>query len=124
MIRNGTGDTYMTIWSVTEKDGRYSGRGTTSRKNKLDNTYINSQWNLRFVGTAAAKAETLAERDRIVIHSGNLQVENSELPQAQSDGTKRYYLCVTIFDFDLANQATTKSVNTNDVQANNDELPF
>ena len=33
MLNTGR-DNYITIWKITEKDGRYSGSATTSRKNK------------------------------------------------------------------------------------------
>ena len=75
MISTGR-DTYMTIWSVEEKDGKYKGRASTSRKNKQTNEYQNSNWNVRFVGAAADKAKNLVEKDRIVIKTGDLSIEN------------------------------------------------
>ena len=66
MIRTGS-DTYFTIWSVAEKDGKYTGKGSTSRKDNRDGSYINSNWNIKFVKDAAQKAAALNERDRIVV---------------------------------------------------------
>ncbi len=114
-------DTYMTIWSVEEKNGMYKGRASTSRKNKKDNTYINSNWNVRFVGSAAEKASGLVEKDRITVKPGDLNVENIYLPE---DGERKAstYLVVTIFDFEKQS-AQNNSMST--VQpANSDELPF
>lgn len=113
-------DTYMTIWSVEEKNGMYKGRASTSRKNKKDNTYINSNWNVRFVGSAAEKASGLVEKDRITVKPGDLNVENIYLPE---DGERKAstYLVVTIFDFEKQssnNEGSTKP------STNNDDLPF
>lgn len=119
MISTGR-DTYMTVWSVEEKDGKYKGRASTSRKNKQTNEYQNSNWNVRFVGAAADKAKNLVEKDRIVIKTGDLSIENIYLPES-GDRKATSYISVTIFDFDKLNGETT----TNEVKpANNDELPF
>lgn len=123
MIRISDKDNYMTIWSITEKDGRYSGRATTSRKNTKDGTYINSSWNVRFSTAAAEKAKTLKERDRIVIHPGNMSIENTP-GEERPDGAKPYYLWVTIFDFDLAADTRTSATPKQNNVESDDELPF
>lgn len=101
MINNGK-DTYMTIWKVTEKNGGYLGSGSTSRKNNKTGEYINSNWNLRFVGNALAKAPSLKERDRIIIKQGNLNIENT-LYKKEGQENPTPYLSVIIFDFELVN---------------------
>ena len=72
------------------------------------------------VGAAADKAKNLVEKDRIVIKTGDLSIENIYLPES-GDRKATSYISVTIFDFDKLNGETT----TNEVKpANNDELPF
>lgn len=119
MIRTNK-DVYMTIWSVEERDGKYKGRASTSRKNK-DNTYVNSNWNVSFVKDAAEKAATLKERDRIVIKPGDLSIENILLPERE-DRKATSYLYVTIYNFERPNQ--TNEVRESASTTNNDELPF
>lgn len=120
MISTGR-DTYMTIWSVEEKDGKYRGRASTSRKNKQTNEYQNSNWNVSFVGAAAEKAATLAEKDRIVIKAGDLSIENIFLPE-NGDRKATTFLRVTIFDFEK--QSAQNNATPNVQPANSDELPF
>ena len=119
MISTGR-DTYMTIWSVEEKNGKYKGRGSTSRKNKQTNEYQNSNWNLSFVGTAAQKAATLAEKDRIAIKAGDLSIENIFLPE-NGERKATTLLIVTIFDFEKQGQQNTTPKTVNE---DSDELPF
>lgn len=116
MLNTGR-DNYITIWKITEKDGRYSGSATTSRKNKQTGEYINSYWNVRFVGSAQEKAKTLTEKDRIIVHAGDLNIENTSYKKEGQDKPQNY-LSVTIFDFEPNN---SQSSNTSD---NPDDLPF
>lgn len=117
MIRTGS-DTYFTIWSVTEKDGKYTGKGSTARKDNRDGSYINSNWNIKFVKDAAQKVATIKERDKIVVKPGDMNVESVFLP-ASGDRKGTQYTSVTIFNFELAADKP-KTVE----QANSDELPF
>jgi hypothetical protein len=118
MISTGR-DTYMTVWSIAEKDGKISGRVSTSRKNKQNDTYVNSNWNVRFVGNALEKAKTLTEKSRIKVKAGDSTIENVYLaPQGDKPATS--YLSVTIFDFEDASE--NKSDNSGKVT--DDDLPF
>jgi hypothetical protein len=119
MIRTATNN-YFTIWSVNEKDGKYTGRASTSRKDSRNGSYINSNWNVRFVKDAAEKAKTLNERDRIVVAPGDMSIENVML-QADGDRKATSYLCVTIFNFDFQDG---KKPEAEKKQADDDELPF
>lgn len=121
MISTGR-DTYMTVWSITEKDGRISGRVSTSRKNKKDDTYVNSNWNARFVGNASEKAKTLPERTKIKVQAGDSSIENVYLaPQGDKPATS--YLTVTIFDFEVVNSNGTPATDGIN-QVTDDDLPF
>ena len=113
MINTGR-DTYMTVWSVTEKDGKYRGRTSTSRKNTKDNTYVNSNWTVIFVGKANEKAANLVERDKIVIKSGDLRIENIFLPETDGKPATNF-VSVTVFDFEKA--------DSNSSNSHSDELP-
>lgn len=119
MIRTGS-ETYFTIWSVAEKNGKYTGRASTSRKDSRNGEYINSNWNVRFVKDAAEKAPSLKERDKIVVSPGNMNVENVML-QADGDRKATPYLIVTIFDFSLPDNKPAEPLKKS---ANDDELPF
>lgn len=112
MISTGR-DTYMTVWSVTEKDGKYRGRTSTSRKNTKADEYVNSNWNVIFVGKANEKAANLSERDRIVVKAGDSRIENIYLPEKDGKPASNY-VSVTIFDFEMAEPSNN---------AHSDELP-
>ena len=120
MISTGR-DVYMTVWSITEKDGKVSGRVSTSRKNKKNDTYVNSNWNVRFVGNALEKAKTLSEKSKIKVKAGDSTIENIySAPQGDKPATN--YLTVTIFDFEDANSNDGLSGGAS--QLTDDELPI
>lgn len=120
MISTGR-DNYMTIWSITEKDGKISGRASTSRKNKQNDTYVNSNWNVRFVGNALEKAKTLTEKSKIKIAPGDSSIENVYLAP-QGDKAAASFLTVTIFDFENVSENKPATDNMNAVT--DDDLPF
>lgn len=114
----GTGrDNYLTIWKITEKDGRYTGSASSSRKNKTTNEYVNSWWNVKFVGSALEKAKNLKERDRIIVHAGDLSIENTSYKK-EGQEKPQSFLAVTIFDFEIS---TPQGETTT---SNSDDLPF
>lgn len=114
----GTGrDNYLTIWKITEKDGRYTGSASSSRKNKTTNEYVNSWWNVKFVGSALEKAKSLKERDRIIVHAGDLSIENTSYKK-EGQEKPQSFLAVTIFDFEIS---TPQGETTT---SNSDDLPF
>ena len=119
MLNTGR-DNYITVWKITEKEGRYSASVTTSRKNKQTGEYVNSYWNVRFVGSAQEKAKALKEKDRIIVHAGDLNIENTSYKKEGQDKPQNY-LSVTIFDFD---QNSTQGSNESSTSDNPDDLPF
>ena len=94
--------TYFTVWRGEHHENYSTFNLSTSRKDKRDGTYKNSNWNfVRFVGTAFDKAKQLNERDKIT----NVKFSLSAEPYVNQNGEKTYpkYPNMIIFDFEFAN---------------------
>jgi len=109
--------TYATVWKIEDKDTFIKGTVSTSEKTQEEGKYINSNWNVKYVGKSKEKALLLSERDRIKILSGKITTV-----LWGKDENKKLYTNVTIFDFEMANK-TNKVENTSE-EDENDELPF
>jgi len=86
-------NSYAKIWNIEDKGNYVNGRISSSRKDKRDDSYINSNWLVRFVGACVAGAKTLKEGDRIKITNGI--VEN-----VYSKEHEKNYTNVTIFELE------------------------
>ena len=118
MISTGR-DVYMTVWSLKQADsGNYiEGQVSTSRKNKSDDTYVNSNWRVRFVGQANEKAKGLSPRERIIVKPGDLTIEHIYLKADEEKGLQaKDFYTVTVFNFEGA--------NSDSKQTDSDELPI
>ena len=117
---------YATIWSVEAKDKYSVVRLGTSRKDKRDNTYKNSNWSfVRFVGAAHTKLGEIAnpERTRIQLKGATLDLE----PYTDSTGAVQYPKSVhfTVFNFELAEAREPSVMDTPPAtEDDEDELPF
>ena len=87
---------YATVWEVKEENGFVKGRISTSRKKK-DDTYVNSNWFVTFMGGITENAMKLKERDKILIDS--ISFEN---PTIEKNGEKKSYLNTSIWHFVMA----------------------
>lgn len=96
---------YVTIWQPEDKRNYVQARLSSSRKDKRNNTWVNSNWFARFVGDCARRAADLEERDKIIITNGT--VEN-----VYDKEKNRTWLNVTVFDFEL-NQSRQSNASSN-----------
>jgi hypothetical protein len=79
----------------TEDKGRYvQAKLGTSRKDKRDDTYINSNWMARFVGDCVGLAKTLSKGDKITINKGSIESVYDKEKQ-------RTWTTVTVFEFEV-----------------------
>lgn len=115
MINTGR-DTYMTIWKMYERDGKFSAQVSTSHKDTRTNEWVNSYWFIRFVKDAAEKAKTLVEKDRILVKAGDLNIENIYKKDGEE---KKSSLILTAFNFEKQEKKSASTKATSD-----DELPF
>jgi hypothetical protein len=117
---------FATIWQVEDKQTYASVRMSTSRKDKRDDTYKNSNWSfVRFVGDAYKKVIGLPEKTRIQIKGGTVSWES----YTDSTGAKVFAKTpqITIFNFEVqeSNQQTL-GLDTPPavVPEETDEMPF
>lgn len=104
-------DVYCTLWQTkTTEQGFLKGSISTSRKDKKnDGKYINSSWNVTFMGDAAEKIDGLPEQTRLKILSGVINNEAREY----EDG-KKFFMNVTIFDVEVVeNNNSNRSASNN-----------
>lgn len=80
---------------------------STGRKNR-DGSYINSSWNCIFVGKCLDDAKELTGGERIKITSANVTNEPND-KYKDDNGKARYFLSVTIFDFEVLESSKGKT---------------
>lgn len=107
---------YAKVWEIEDKGNYIQAKIGSSRKDKRDGSYINSNWYVRFVGSCKDLAKDLQKGDRIVIK--NAIVEN-----VYSKEHNRSYLNVTVFDFEVDSQTSTPGFDDVD-DFPDDDLPF
>lgn len=88
-------NSYGSIFNVEVEEKRVKGRLSTSEKNK-NGDFINSYWNVVFVGNAYESAKSLTDKDRI--HINKCKITNE--PYTTKAGDKSTWLQVTVFDFE------------------------
>ena len=102
---------YVKIWEL-EDNGKYiQAKVGSSRKDKRDGTWINSNWFARFVGKCADQARVLSKGDRIMITNGTVE-------SVYSKERQRAYTSLTIFEFEQEQQQPQWE------EVSQDELPF
>ncbi len=110
-------EAYATVWKVEDATTFVKGTISTSEKGQ-DGKWINSHWNVRYVGSAKEKALSLSEKDRIKIISGKI----TNILGGTGEN-KKLYTNVVIFDFEpLQSNNSSKSTQTEEEQE--DALPF
>lgn len=90
---------HVIVWEVEDK-GNYSlVKMGTSRKDKRDGSYKNSNWSfVRFVGKAHEKAKKLSEKDRILLKGATISLE------PYMDGDEKKWPKnpqITVFNFEM-----------------------
>ena len=108
-INNG----YLKIWKIEDKGKSVVASCSTSEKDRQnEGEYINSNWNVRFVGKCLEDAKQLSEGDRVKIVGG-------KITNVWDKENKRNWLNVVVFEFESLED------NRNNMQSNDDEeLPF
>ena len=107
-------------------------RYSTSEKNQ-NGDYINSSWNIVFLGGALEKAKQLKDRQRIHIN----KAKPTNRSYKDKEGNSKWWMQITAFDFDILehgtksnnNSTTDKTVNKSKQadkpqEIDEDDLPF
>lgn len=105
---------YLKVWKLDVKEKFVSATTTSSKKDKANDTWINSNWNVRFVGKCLGQAKELKEGDKIVVINGT--VEN-----VWDKVKEKAWVNVVVFEFEL--QEKNEEVFC-DVSEDDNELPF
>jgi len=84
---------YVKVWETEDKGKYVQAKLGTSRKDRRDDSYINSNWFTRFVGDCTGLAKTLAKGDKINILRGSIEsVYDKEQGKTWTN--------VTVFEFE------------------------
>lgn len=113
-------DQYATVWKIDQKEKYTEVTMSTSRKDKRDNSYVNSNWSfVRFLGKAHEKASELERQTRIVCN-GSVSIE-----PYMKDGEKAYPKSpqIVVFDFSYP-EARESNMDTPPNVEDDDEIPF
>lgn len=113
-------ETYATVFEIHKEEKFAKANLSTSRKGlSKDGTdnWVNSSWKARFVGDAFKKIDEISDKSRIKIVSALISNE----PYYNADNEKKYFVGVTVFDFEVADSSNKKS---NDDDVDDDDAPF
>src|SRR5665648_52670 len=91
------GKSYAKIWEVEDKGNYIKAKIGTSRKDKRNDTYINSNWFAVFLGKCADQAKGLQKGDKIIIANGTVESVYDKEKQ-------RAYTNVVVFEFEQEQQ--------------------
>lgn len=113
---------FVKVWE-TEDKGRYvQAKLGTSRKDRRDDTYINSGWMARFVGDCVGLAKTLTKGDKITITKGTIESVYDKEKQ-------KTWTTLTVFEFEVDGQKQSQQPQggftpVDDDDPSNQDLPF
>lgn len=115
-------DSYGMVLKLEDKGTFIKGRLATSEKDKRDDSYITSWWDLMFVGESLAGAKQLTDKDRIKITKGLAKVREYK----DKDGNNRLSPSVTVFSFDKLENTKEKRADIAEKasESEQDKLPF
>ena len=125
-------ESYGTVFEPKVEEKVVRARYSTSEKNQ-NGDYINSSWNIVFLGGALEKAKQLKDRQRIHINKAKLTNRSYK----DKEGNSNWWMQITAFDFDILehgtksnnNNTTDKTVNKSKQadkpqEIDEDDLPF
>lgn len=125
-------ESYGTVFEPKVEEKVVRARYSTSEKNQ-NGDYINSSWNIVFLGGALEKAKQLKDRQRIHINKAKLTNRSYK----DKEGNSKWWMQITVFDFDILehgtksnnNNTTDKTVNKSKQvdkpqEIDEDDLPF
>jgi hypothetical protein len=117
----------VTVWSVEDK-GAYSVVSiSSSRKDKRDDTWKNSNWSfVKFVGAAHEKAKELKEKDRIELHGATISREEYTDANGERAWPKSPQLVIFNWEYYTPSEAGAKNLDkAPDVAPEaDDDVPF
>ena len=109
---------YATVWKIEDKGKYCSGRISSSKKDRRTGNYVNSNWNVRFIGNACDPAKSLRERDKIIITNGFIE-------NIWDKENNRNWLTLIVFDFEFADGRNAQPTPEGfEEVSTEDELPF
>ena len=91
---------YVRVYNIEIKEKYVQARLQTSEK-KQTGEYENSDWYARFVGGSLGLAQQLTDKSTITINQG-------KLTNPYNRDTKKAYLNMTVFDFEITKQGEKK----------------
>jgi len=119
-------DQRANVWTIENKGNYTQVKLGTSRKDKQTGEYKNSNWSfVRFVGEAHKKAQSLSEKDRIVIKGGGISQE----PYTDQQGNRAWPKSpqIVVFDFEMYtpdSKPSSGGMDTPPMVEESEELPF
>ena len=117
---------YATFWSADIKEGYSLVSMSTSRKDKRDDSYKNSNWGfVRFVGKAHEKIEELERQARIVVKGG--MSKESYDKEGEKMWPKNPQIVIFDWDFAEAYQSSGGPMDTAPMVVDDDDsddIPF
>jgi hypothetical protein len=112
-------DSYGMVLKLEDKGNFIKGRLATSEKDKRDDSYVTSWWDLMFVGEGLDGARSLVDKDRIKITKGLAKVREYK----DKDGNNRLSPSVTVFSFEKLENTKEKREAIVE-KTEQDNLPF
>ena len=94
-------ESYGTVFEPKVEEKVVRARYSTSEKNQ-NGDYINSSWNIVFLGGALEKAKQLKDRQRIHINKAKLTNRSYK----DKEGNSKWWMQITAFDFDILEHGT------------------
>lgn len=115
----------MKIWEVEHSEKFSTVKMSSSRKNKMTNEYVNSNWNfVRFVGNAHEKSKKLERGSRIT----NMKFSIDNEPYKNKAGETVYPTRpkIVVYDFEIIDDGANEKKNHKPEVDDGDfgELPF
>lgn len=124
-------ESYGTVFEPKVEEKVVKARYSTSEKDQ-NGDYINSSWNIIFLGGALEKAKQLKDRQRIHINKAKLTNRSYK----DKEGNSKWWMQITVFDFDVLEHGKKNNNDSVDKPANKskqadkpqeideDDLPF
>lgn len=116
---------YLKIWEVEHSEKYSTVKMSSSRKNKMTNEYMNSNWNfVRFVGNAHEKSKRLEKGSRIT--NMKFSIDNEPYKNKQGETVYPPRPKIVVYDFEIVNANGGQMQNKNQDVDEGDygELPF
>jgi hypothetical protein len=117
----------VNVWKIEDKGGYSIVSISSSRKDKRDDTWKNSNWSyVKFVGAAHEKASELKEKDRIELHGAT--VSREEYTDANGERAWPKSPQITVFNWEFYTPDDTGAKNLDKAPAvepeDNEDVPF